>query len=30
MELHKDFDYEEECEGSSDEILADEYPAAVD
>ena len=30
MELHKDFDYEEECEGSSDEIIADEYPAAVD
>ncbi len=30
MELHKDFDYEEECKGSSDEIIADEYPAAVD
>jgi hypothetical protein len=25
-----DFDYEEECEGSSDDILADEYPAGVD
>jgi CxC2 like cysteine cluster associated with KDZ transposases len=24
------FDYEEECEGSSDDILADGYPAAVD
>jgi hypothetical protein len=24
------FDYEEECEGSSDDILADEYSAAVD
>ena len=25
-----DFDYEEECEGSGEDILADEYPAAVD
>ena len=25
-----DFDYEEECEGSSDDVLADEHPAAVD
>ena len=24
------FDYEEECESSSDDVLADEYPAAVD
>lgn len=25
-----DFDYEEECESSSDDILADEYPASVE
>jgi len=25
-----DFNYEEEFEGSSDDILADEYPAAID
>ncbi len=25
-----DFDYEEECEGSSDNVLADEHPVAVD
>ena len=25
-----DSDYEEECEGSSDDILEDEYPVAVD
>jgi len=30
MELQKDSDYGEECEDSSDEILADEYPAAID
>ena len=30
MELQRDFGYEEECESSSDEILADKYLAAVD
>jgi len=30
MQLQVDFDYEEEFEGSSDDILADEYPAAID
>jgi hypothetical protein len=30
MQLQMGFDYEEECEGSSDDILADEYSAAVD
>jgi hypothetical protein len=30
MLLQMDFHQEEECEGSSDDILADEYPAAVD
>ncbi len=30
MQLQMDFDYEEECEGSSDNTLADEHPAAVD
>ena len=30
MRLQIDFDYEEECEGSGEDILADEYPAAVD
>ena len=29
MQLQMDFDYEEECESSSDNILADEYLAAV-
>jgi len=30
MQLQMDFDYEEECEGSSDDVLADEHLAAVD
>ena len=30
MELQKDFNYEEECEGSSDEIPVDECPVAVE
>jgi hypothetical protein len=30
MQLQIDFDYEEGCESSSDDILADEYPAAVE
>ena len=30
MQLQMGFDYEEECESSSDDILADEYLAAVD
>jgi hypothetical protein len=29
MQLQKDFDYEEEYEGSGDEILVDEYPATA-
>jgi hypothetical protein len=29
LNTQMDFDYEEECEDSSDEILADEYPAAA-
>src|SRR5258707_9110891 len=30
MQLQMDFDYEEECEGSSNDVLADEHLAAVD
>ena len=30
MQLQMDFDYEEECKGSSDDALADKHPAAVD
>ena len=30
MQLQMDFNYREECEGSSDNILADECPAAID
>jgi hypothetical protein len=30
MQLQMDFDYEEESEGSSEDILEDEYPAVAD
>jgi len=30
MQLQVDFNYEEEFKGSSDDILADKYPAAID
>jgi hypothetical protein len=30
MQSQMDFDYEEECEGSSDDMLADEYQAAAE
>ena len=30
MQLQMDFEYGEECKSSDDDILADEYPPAVD